>query len=161
METSAPADNFDPQKFLLVDPMTFHDLKVGQVYRAPSRTITAAHVAAFQTISLDNHPRHFNEEYAQAHKLQGMLVHPLQVLSFAALGATLLTHYIGEVLISFTDVSAKFHRDSFIGDTIYSALSIDETTESDGKGHVQVGITMHNQRGELVVTGTQTLLLKL
>lgn len=116
--------DFDPNTFLIVPPRTFEDLKLGDIFRAPSRTLPDAHTLAFQAISMDNHPRHFNKDYAEGHKLQAMLVHPLQVLCFTALGATLLTHYIGEVLLSFTDVYATFHRDSFVGDTLYSALEV-------------------------------------
>lgn len=152
---------FSPDTFLLVPPRTFEDLQVGEIFRAPSRTLTDAHTLAFQAISMDNHPRHFNKDYAEGHKLQGPLVHPLQVLCFTALGATLLTHYIGEVLIAFTDVSATFIRDSFVGDTLYSALEIIELSTEGGKGHVLVAATIFNQRHELVLSGQQKLVLRL
>ena len=41
----------------------FDDLKVGEVYRSPSRTVTEAHFAAFQVISGDNHPIHYDIEF--------------------------------------------------------------------------------------------------
>jgi len=47
---------FDPKSFNVVPPRTFHDLKIGEVYRLPSRTVTEAHFAAFQVVSGDNHP---------------------------------------------------------------------------------------------------------
>jgi hypothetical protein len=55
--------NFDPVSFTVVPPRRFEDLRVGDVFRAPSRTLTDAHAAAFQTVSADNHPIHYDVEY--------------------------------------------------------------------------------------------------
>jgi acyl dehydratase len=49
---------FDPSEFLMVPARTFADLRVGDVFRAPSRTLTDAHASAFQAVSADNHPVH-------------------------------------------------------------------------------------------------------
>jgi acyl dehydratase len=61
--------NFDPVSFTVVPPRRFEDLGVGDVFRAPSRTVTEAHAAAFQTVSADNHPIHYDVEYARRHGL--------------------------------------------------------------------------------------------
>ena len=37
-------DSFDPADFTVVPPRRFEDLRVGEVFRAPSRTLTDAHV---------------------------------------------------------------------------------------------------------------------
>lgn len=52
--------DFDPNAFLVVPARTFEDLRIGEVFRAPSRTLTDAHAAAFQTVSMDNHPVHYD-----------------------------------------------------------------------------------------------------
>ena len=39
--------DFDPVNFTVVPPRRFEDLHVGDVFRAPSRTLTDAHAAAF------------------------------------------------------------------------------------------------------------------
>jgi hypothetical protein len=41
--------DFDPDAFLVVPARTFEDLRIGEVFRGPSRTLTDAHAAAFQT----------------------------------------------------------------------------------------------------------------
>ena len=40
--TQAPSgrDRFDPATFTVVDPRTFEDLEIGDIFRAPSRTLT-------------------------------------------------------------------------------------------------------------------------
>ena len=52
--------SFDPVGFTVVPPRKFEDLRVGDVFRAPSRTLTDAHASAFQTVSADNHPIHYD-----------------------------------------------------------------------------------------------------
>src|SRR6516162_10766587 len=59
--------SFDPVGFTVVPPRRFEDLRVGEVFRAPSRTMTDAHATAFQTVSADNHPIHYDVEYARRH----------------------------------------------------------------------------------------------
>ena len=61
--------DFDPKTFNVTEPRSFDDLKVGEVYRNPSRTVTEAHFAAFQVLSGDNHPIHYDIEFCQAHGL--------------------------------------------------------------------------------------------
>jgi acyl dehydratase len=67
-------DQFDPATFAVIEPRTFEDLEVGDIFRAPSRTLTDAHATAFQAISADNHPIHYDVEYAarDAHRERGV-----------------------------------------------------------------------------------------
>jgi len=77
---SVPAEQprgFDPVSFTVVPPRRFEDLRVGDVFRAPSRTLTDAHAAAFQTVSADNHPIHYDVEYARRHGHIAPVVHGL------------------------------------------------------------------------------------
>jgi hypothetical protein len=69
--------DFDPVSFTVVPPRRFEDLRVGDVFRAPSRTLTDAHAAAFQTVSADNHPIHYDVEYARRHGHIAPVVHGL------------------------------------------------------------------------------------
>ena len=110
---------FDPAKWLIVPPRTFEDLRVGEVFRAPGRTLTDANTSAFQSVSLDNNPLHYDEEYAKRHGIKARLVVPLEVLTFAVPGSGLFTVGIGQVLIAWTRVTADFVGKCFIGDTLY------------------------------------------
>ncbi len=69
--------SFDANTFLVVPPRTFDELKIGDVFRAPSRTLTDAHSAAFQTVSADNHPIHYDVEWARKHGHSAPVVHGL------------------------------------------------------------------------------------
>src|ERR1700683_4799356 len=153
-------DQFAPATFTGVEPRTFEDLKVGDIFRAPSRTLTDAHATAFQAVSADNHPIHYKVEYARSHGHTAPVVHGLQVLAFTAPGATLFPQYIGDVFIAFTSVSCKFLADVHAGDTLYSALEIVALTPQGESGQVTTRATVHNQRGELVLSGEHKYLLR-
>jgi hypothetical protein len=96
------AHTFAPSNFTVVPARAFEDLRVGEIFRAPSRTLTDAHASAFQAVSADNHPIHYDVEYARRHGHTAPVVHGLQVLAFTAPGATLFPQYIGDVFIAFT-----------------------------------------------------------
>jgi acyl dehydratase len=154
------APTFDPANFTVVSARTFEDLRVGEVFRAPSRTLTDAHATAFQAVSADNHPIHYDVEYARRHGHTAPVVHGLQVLAFTAPGATLFPQYIGDVFIAFTEASCKFLKEVHAGDTLYSALEIVALTPQGDSGQVTTRATVHNQRGELVLSGEHKYLLR-
>ncbi|HRD47932.1 MAG TPA: MaoC family dehydratase, partial [Caulobacter sp.] len=82
----------------LVPAKTFDDLTVGDRYPLPSRTLGDGAFVAFQAVSLDNHPIHYDVEYCRALGHPGPLAHGLQVLCFTAAGAGLFPHEIGDAL---------------------------------------------------------------
>ncbi|MGF7183731.1 MaoC family dehydratase [Tunturiibacter psychrotolerans] len=152
--------SFDPTSFPLVPAKRFEDLRVGDIFRAPSRTLTDAHSAAFQTVSADNHPVHYDAVWAARHGHSAPVVHGLQVLAFTAPGATLFPHYIGEVFIAFTELSCKFLKEVHSGDTLYPALEIIELSVQESNGFVTTKVTVFNQHRELVLSGAHKYLLK-
>lgn len=152
---------FDPLDFGIVQAKTFEELEVGEVFRAPSRTLTDAHSSAFQTVSADNHPVHYDAVWAKAHGHSAPVVHGLQVLAFTAPGATLFPHVIGEVFIAFTGLSCTFTAEVHSGDTLYSQLVIKTLDSQPPTGLVTTEVTVHNQRGELVLRGEHQYLLRL
>jgi acyl dehydratase len=153
-------DQFDPRTFAVVEPRTFEDLEVGDIFRAPSRTLTDAHATAFQAVSADNHPIHYDVEYATRHGHAAPVVHGLQVLAFTAPGATLFPQYIGAIFIAFTGVSCTFLGEVHAGDTLYPQLEIIDLAPHGDAGQVTTRATIHNQHGQLVLDGEHTYLLK-
>jgi len=153
--------SFNPNDFLIVPARRFEDLSLGDIFRAPSRTLTDAHAAAFQTVSADNHPVHYDAVWAAKHGHSAPVVHGLQVLAFTAPGATLFPHYIGEVFVAFTELACKFHKEVHSGDTLYSALEIVALDKDGSHGIVTTAVTIFNQREELVLSGQHKYLLNL
>lgn len=151
---------FSPTDWQIVPARTFDELKIGEVFRAPSRTLTDAHASAFQTVSCDNHPIHYDAEYARRYGHSAPVVHGLQVLAFTAPGATLLPHNFGAIFIAFTELSAKFLAEVHSGDTLFSALEIIDLQPLEDRGEVTTNVTVHNQNGELILEGKHKYLLR-
>jgi len=152
---------FDPKDHRVVPLRAFHELKVGEIFRNPSRTLGDGNFTAFQTVSLDNHPIHYDVEYCKALGHPAPLAHGLQVLAFTAAGAGLFPHVIGESLIGFIEVNAKFLKAVYPGDTLYPALEIVELIAQRTTGIVAMRATVHNQKRELVLDGVHKYLLRL
>ena len=81
-------------------------------------------LTAFQAVVADNHPIHYNVEYARSHGHSAPVVYGRQVLAFTAPGATLFRQYIDDVFIAFASVSCKFLAEVHAGDTLYPQLEI-------------------------------------
>jgi acyl dehydratase len=154
--SASDLDKFDPATFTVVEPRMFEDLKIGDIFRAPSRTLTDAHATASQAVSADNHPIHYSIEYARSHGHTAPVVHGLQVLAFTAPGATLFPQYIGDVFIAFTSASCKFLAEVHAGDTLYSHRSgpARRRWSGDDPGNDP------QPAGQLVLDGEHTYLLK-
>ena len=161
MDGDKQAGGCDRTAHRVVEPRPFADLKLGERFVLPSRTVTDANFAAFQAVSGDNHPIHYDAEYCRAQGHPGLLAHGLQVLCFTAAGAGLFPHVLGEALLGFIAQSSKFHKPVYAGDTLYPALTITELKPQRTTGIVTVASSVHNQRGELVLSGEQTYLVRM
>jgi len=145
----------------VVPQRSFDALRVGEVFRAPSRTIGESNFSAFQTVSLDNHPIHYDIEYCKKLGHRTPLAHGLQVLAFTAAGAGLFPHVIGDKLIGFIEVNARFLKPVYVGDTLYPALEITALERQKTTGVVAMRATVHNQEGALVLEGVHRYLVRL
>ena len=145
----------------LVPAKGFDDLAVGDRYPLPSRTLGDGAFAAFQAVSLDNHPIHYDAEYCQALGHPGPLAHGLQVLAFTAAGAGLFPHEIGDCLLGMVSVSAKILKSAYPGDTLYPLLEIAALKRQNTTGLVTMRALVTNQRGETVLEGEHVYLLRL
>lgn len=152
---------FQPEDHRIIALRGFEELQVGEIFRNPSRTLGDGNFTAFQTVSLDNHPIHYDVEYCKRLGHPAPLAHGLQVLSFTAAGAGLFPHVIGESLVGFVEVSAKFLKAVYPGDTLYPALEIAELVPQRTTGLVVMRATVHNQKSELVLDGVHKYLLRL
>lgn len=153
-------EGFDPRRHRVAETRWFEDLALGERFYSPSRTMTEAHFAAFQTVSADNHPIHYDVEYCRARGHPAALAHGFQILCFTAAGAGTFAHAISDALVGFIEQSAKFLKPVYAGDTLYPMLEISGLTPQRTTGVVTVAATVHNQKGELVLTGEQKYLLR-
>ena len=139
----------------------FDDLRIGERYPLPSRTLTDGHFSAFQMLSLDNHPIHYDKEYCEALGHPGVLAHGLQILCFTAAGAGLFPHEIGSSLLGLIEIQARLLKGAYVGDTLYPCLEITDLKLQRTTGLATLSATIVNQRDELVLDGRHVYLLRL
>ena len=153
-------ESFDRRRHRFPVSRYFEDLIVGERFYIPSRTMTEAHFAAFQALSGDNHPIHYDVEYCRERGHPGPLAHGFQILCFTAAGASSFALAVGDGLIAFVEQSSKFLSPVYPGDTLYPMLEISELKPQRSTGIVTLASTVHSHRDELVLTGEQKILLR-
>src|SRR5258708_12644521 len=93
---------FDPAAHRMVPQQRwFEDFALGERFVIPSRTMTQAVFAAFQTPSGDTHPVHYDVEYCRARDMPNLLAHGFQTLIPTAPGPGLFPSLFRESLFPF------------------------------------------------------------
>jgi acyl dehydratase len=152
---------FDPATHRMVAQQRwFEDFVLGERFVIPSRTMTSAIFAAFQTASGDSHPVHYDVEYCRARGMPNHLAHGFQTLIHTAPGAGLFPYLVEESLVGFLEQSSRFLKPVYADDTIYPALEVIELTQGRTTGVVTLRSTVYNQRRELVLEGIQKFLIR-
>jgi len=124
------SEGFDPRLHRYPESRYFEDLAVGERFYIPSRTMTEAHFSAFQTLSADNHPIHYDVEYCRERGHPGPLAHGFQVLCFTAAGAGTFAHVIGESLIALNAKSGQPYPTFGTGGAVNLHLGTDKEAYS-------------------------------
>jgi len=153
--------DFDPARHRMVPQQRwFEDFTLGERFVLPSRTMTSAVFAAFQTASGDTHPVHYDVEYCRARGMPNLLAHGFQTLIHTAPGAGLFPFMVEESLVGFLEQSSRFLKPVFADDTIYPALEVADLSSGRTTGVVSLRSSVFNQRRELVLEGWQKFLLR-
>ena len=151
---------FSPKNHKFCEQKYFEDLKVGDQYYIPSRTMSEAYFAAFQMASGDNHPIHYDVEYCRDRGYPGLLAHGFQVLIQTVAGAGIFPHVTGDSLLGFIEQSSRFLKPVYAGDTLYPMLTVTDLKPQRTTGVVTLRATVHNQKSELCLEGEQKYLLR-
>jgi acyl dehydratase len=153
--------DFDPAEHRMVAAQRwFEDFTLGERFVLPSRTMTDAVFLAFQAASGDAHPIHYDVEFCRARGMPNLLAHGFQVAAQTCPGAGLFPYLIEDSIIGFLEQSSRFLKPVFSGDTIYPALEIVELTPGRSTGVIGLASTVHNQRRECVLEGSQRYLIR-
>lgn len=151
---------FSPENHRFAPSRYFEDFELGEAFYIPSRTVTEAQFLAFQAASGDNHPIHYDREYCRRHGHAELLAHGYQVLIQTAAGAGQFPFLVEDSLMGFIEQSSRFLRPVYAGDTLYPRLVVSELKPQRTTGVLTLSSTIHNQKRELVMEGTQRYLLK-
>jgi acyl dehydratase len=143
------------------DTRWFEDFFVGEHFTLPPRTLTPALFAAFAEASGETHPLHTDAAYCRARGLPNMLAHGFLVAIQTVAGAGVFPYLVEESLVALVDQSSRFARPVYAGDTLRAVLTVTELAPNTSTGVVGLRSTVHNQRRELVLEGTQRWLLRM
>ena len=131
----------------------FEDFEIGDVYRHwPGKTITEADDHLFCMITMNHHPLHTNEWFAQNETVHGKNVVVGNLVYSLVLGMS-VPDVRGTAIANLEVESLTHQRPSFYGDTIYAATKVLEKSESKSRsdrGIVTVETRAFNQREEEV-----------
>jgi hypothetical protein len=130
----------------------FEDFAVGDVYRHwPGKTITEADDHLFCMITMNHHPTHTNNWFAENESPMGKALVVGNLVYSLVLGMS-VPDVSGAAIANLEIETLKHAKPTFHGDTIYAVTKVLEKKEtSDGKrGIVTVETKGINQRSEEV-----------
>ena len=139
----------------------FEDFEIGQTLITAARTITEADIVTFAGLSGDFNQIHTDAEYAAKDTFGQRVAHGLLVQSIAT-GLAVQTGVIEGTVLAFRELSAKFSRPVFIGDTVHVEIEITEKKPLPrlGGGNVTMKYSVVNQQGKVVQRGNWVMLVK-
>lgn len=138
--------------------MFVDQLKVGDEFNSPSKTITDAHYLLFSGLTGDNHPSHYDVEYCRKTRYGKPVAHGLLVASMGALGASSISHHYHGLI--FVEQGSRFLKPVFVGDTIYPGHVVEKTwQDAKQRDFIRFKAIIKNQRGETVMEGFHVYLI--
>jgi acyl dehydratase len=142
----------------IVRSLYFDDFRIGQKFVSRSRTLTEADIVNFAGLSWDHNQLHTDAEYAGQTRYGKRIAHGLLgVVAHAG-----LTYQLTEdSILALLELSWKFHRPIYIGDTIRVEQTVKELSETSAgdRGILTFEKEVKNQADKVVQTGTTTIML--
>lgn len=139
------------------------ELKVGEEYITPSRTLTETDVVMFAAMSGDYNELHTSEEVMKGSQFGKRLVHGLLGLSISH-GLIFRLGILDGTAIALLGVDTwQFKGPLFFGDTIRVKVKIAEVRPSKSKpdrGILKLHMEIINQDDTVVQSGYKTLMMK-
>jgi acyl dehydratase len=139
----------------------FEDFQAGMQITTASRTVTESDVVAFAGLSGDFNQIHTDAEFSRTTPFGQRVAHGLLVISIAS-GLAMRTGVLEGTVLAFREINEwKFSRPVFIGDTVHVVMNVMESKAVPrlGGGSVIIAIEVRNQRDEVTMKGTWTVLV--
>lgn len=141
--------------------LTFDELEPGQVFTTRGRTVTEADVVAFAGLSGDYTTIHLDEEAAKASPFGTRVAHGFLGLSLAS-GLLTQLGVTEDTALALLEATCRFTAPIRFGDTIHVRQRVvdkRETKRAD-RGVVTFDIDVVNQRGEVVLAGSEKIMVR-
>jgi len=121
------------------------DFQVGDTFHIPAKTMTDAHFLFFAGMTGDNHPIHYDDEYAKTTHFGKRVAHGLLLTALTAVGASTLSSMLEGSMVAFVEQSARFLKPVVIGDTITPELEVSEVIPKTDVGLLRLTTRVKNQ----------------
>jgi itaconyl-CoA hydratase len=139
----------------------YEDFAVGDTYKHwPGRTLTAADNTWFTLLTMNQHPIHFDEEYAKKSEFGKPLVNSTLTLAIAVGMSVQDVSQNAVANLGWTDIVMP--APVFNGDTLYAESTVLEKRESRSRptqGIVTVATRAWKQDGTTVMTFKRSILI--
>lgn len=139
----------------------YEDFAVGDTYKHwPGRTITAADNTWFTLLTMNQHPIHFDEEYAKKSEFGKPLVNSTLTLAIVVGMSVQDVSQSAIANLGWTEIAMP--APVFNGDTLYAESTVLEKRESKsrpGQGIVSVATRGWKQDGATVMTFKRAILV--
>jgi acyl dehydratase len=141
--------------------MYFEEFEVGQEIQTAARTITETDIVNFAGLSGDFNFIHTNAEAAQTTPFGARVAHGMLVASIAT-GLAVQQGFIDGTTLAFRELTWRFTKPVYIGDTVHVAVQITDTKPMArlGGGLVTFDAKVLNQDGDVVHKGEWKMLIK-
>ena len=157
----AEAREVGPKRFRESYGRYLEDFNVGDVYEhRPGRTITQYDNTAFTLLTMNQHPLHFDEEYAAKREFGKPLVNSCLTLSIVA--GMSVSDVSQKTIANLGWDKVEMPNPVFNGDTIYAeseVLSIRESNSRPTQGIVTIKSTGKKVDGTVVISFQRTMLI--
>ena len=139
----------------------FEEFEVGAELRSRSRTVTETDVVMFAGLSGDYNPLHTDAEFMKSSAFGERIAHGMLVASIAT-GLNSQMGWFEGTTIALMEVTYRFKAPVKFGDTVtlvVTPVEKKETSKPD-RGIVHMDANVLNQRGEVVIEGKWTTMMK-
>ena len=140
----------------------FEDFTPGRQFPGPTHVLDQAAFDLFARMTGDDHPLHYDAEYAKTTRFGAPVAHVLLLMAMTALGAQPLSGHVEDSMIAFIEQGSRFLKAVLMGDTVTPVLEVEEArpTRDPANGVVKFAVRLTNQRWEIVLSGFHTYLIK-
>ena len=137
------------------------DFNIGDIYEhRPGRTLTESDNTWFTLLTMNQHPLHFDKEYASKSEFDKPLVNSCLTLSIVA--GMSVSDISQKTIANLGWDKIKLTAPVYVGDTLYAesvVLSKRESKSRPTQGIVSVRTTGLNQDGKEVISYERTMLI--
>src|SRR5262249_50721534 len=139
----------------------FEDFDENTDYVTRSRTVTEADVVNFAGLSGDFNPLHTDAEFMKNSQFGQRIAHGMLVASIATGQINQMGWFEGTTL-ALLEITFRFTAPVLFGQTVRTRLKVTEKkpTSKPERGVVVMDVIVENEKGEPVIKGTQSALMK-